>query len=98
MNFGTFYRPPDTEIEDLKKIECALSRIGIILESGNIILVRDFNLGNINWEISAFVSNSKDAALQTALLNIIADFSLSPSYTQIQLQVGVFWICSSQTI
>ena len=74
MYFDTCYSLPDTGIEDLEKIECSLSRLAL-REFGNKILAVDFNLGNINWEIPAFLP--EDAALQTALLNISADVSLS---------------------
>ena len=76
LTIGAFCRPPNTGAEVLEQLNLSLSRF-INSTSSTVVLTGDFNLLDIDWSISVVKGQSRNSRLQSKLLEIIDDHSLT---------------------
>ena len=77
---GVFYRPPSSDLTYLEGLARSLDKVSLISEHANILLLGDFNLPDIDWDlISPLQPNSLSDYFCDYILNF---FSLSQLINQ----------------
>ncbi|XP_074606425.1 uncharacterized protein LOC141859465 [Acropora palmata] len=77
---GVFYRPPSSDLTYLEGLAKSLDKVSLISEHANILLLGDFNLSDIDWDlIGPLQPNSLSDYFCNSILNF---FSLSQLINQ----------------
>ena len=76
MYIGSFYRPPNSNIETLKELEKSIINLPKNSDNQHIVLGGDFNLPDINWNDACVTRGSKRAVIHQQLLDIASDHML----------------------
>lgn len=76
LTLGAFYRSPHSDSLNNSKLFEAMSLICNKIK-GNLILLGDFNITNINWDRCCTIGNSGDQSLQSKLVDCVRKNNLT---------------------